>query len=362
MSLWLKAISRPLPAWAAAILLAAWLAGCGVPGEPLPPLLEIPAPVSDLSAVQAGARLRLTWSRPLLSTDGTRIGQLDRMEIYEVLLPPGASLTNFAEQSKLLVTLREADLSGRQEPLNYEVLLSSSQIDQTAFFAIKAFSRKGRDAGFSNVSSLQILNLPESPADLQAVVTEKAIQLSWKPPAHSVFGGSAPPVAGYRILRAEVGLPPAESVPTLEIGSVDGLTYQDSSFEFGHTYEYTVRAFVGPGAATPQLAPSASVEVTARDVFPPARPQNVRAIAVPGAVEISWSPNAEPDLAGYNLYRSLNEGRGNSFSKLNAEPLPIPVFRDPTITSGLRYTYHVTAIDKSGNESLPSDDVSLTAE
>ena len=361
MSLWQKAISRPWPAWVSAVLLAAALAGCGVPGEPLPPLLEIPTPVSDLSAAQLGARLRLTWSRPVLTTEGERIDQLGRMEIYEVFLPSGASLTNFAEQSKPLATLREGELSGQQSPQNYEIALNSSQIGQTAFFGIKAFSRKGREAGFSNISSLEIVNLPDPPADLQATVTEKAIELSWKAPERSVFGGPAPAIAGYRIVRTEAGLPPGEIAPALELGSVDGLTYQDSSFEFGHAYEYTVRAYVGP-AMTAQTAPSASLEVTAKDVFPPAPPQNVRAIAVPGAVEISWSPNSEPDLAGYNVYRTLSEGRGISFSKLNPELLLIPIFRDPSITPGLHYTYHVTAVDKSGNESSPSEDVSLTAE
>ena len=40
------------------------LTGCGVPGEPLPPLLRIPAPVSDLSASQVDVLIHLTRPSP----------------------------------------------------------------------------------------------------------------------------------------------------------------------------------------------------------------------------------------------------------------------------------------------------------
>jgi fibronectin type 3 domain-containing protein len=70
------------------------------------------------------------------------------------------------------------------------------------------------------------------------------------------------------------------------------------------------------------------------------------------AVELSWSINVEPDLAGYRVYRAEQEGvRG---ALLTPELLPSPAYRDNSVQSGHRYWYTVTAVDRSGNESAPS--------
>ena len=73
---------------------------------------------------------------------------------------------------------------------------------------------------------------------------------------------------------------------------------------------------------------------------------------------MSWSPNTESDLAGYNVYRS----QGGPFQKLNPQPLPVPLFRDSGIATGVTYSYQLRATDHNGNESGSSEEVSLTAE
>jgi fibronectin type 3 domain-containing protein len=70
------------------------------------------------------------------------------------------------------------------------------------------------------------------------------------------------------------------------------------------------------------------------------------------AVELSWSINVEPDLAGYRVYRSEQEGARGAL--LTPELLPSPAYRDNSVQSGQRYWYTVTAVDRSGNESAPS--------
>src|SRR5271169_5449960 len=45
------------------------LAGCGMPGAPLPPSLNLPVPVADLTAVRAGDQVALTWTLPKKTTD-----------------------------------------------------------------------------------------------------------------------------------------------------------------------------------------------------------------------------------------------------------------------------------------------------
>lgn len=331
------------------IVLALLLAGCGVPGEPLPPLLEIPAPVQDLTATQEGAHLHLHWSPPVLTTEGTRARELDRVEIYGAFLAPDSPPALFGAQARLLATLPLA--TARQSASDYDVTLNSGNLRQRAFIALKAFNHKGKDAGFSNIASVEILDLPQAPSELRAILTEKAVELSWKTSSLSAFGGPAP-TGGFRIYRAEA------SGELQEIATADNPFYLDSTFEFGHNYRYSVRAFVEQGNSTAVTPLSPTVEVAAIDTFPPSAPRNLRAIAVPGAVELAWSPNDEADLAGYNIYRK----NGELFTRLNTELLRIPTYRDTRVAAGDRIEYVVKAADQSGNESAPSEEAIVTAE
>ncbi len=70
-------------------------------------------------------------------------------------------------------------------------------------------------------------------------------------------------------------------------------------------------------------------------------------------LDLSWEANAEPDLAGYFVYRR-DVGTQAPAARLNAQPLPAPAFHDASIVAGHTYIYSVTAVDKSGNESKHS--------
>ena len=50
-------------------LTLALLTGCGSPGAPAPPSLNLPAPVQDLTAVRSENSVQLTWTTPTRSTD-----------------------------------------------------------------------------------------------------------------------------------------------------------------------------------------------------------------------------------------------------------------------------------------------------
>ena len=78
------------------LLLAIFSLGCAVPGEPLPPLLEIPAPVTDLTAQQVGDTLRVTIPVPRLTTEGTLPKHLERIELFVTYAPPAAAQPEFA--------------------------------------------------------------------------------------------------------------------------------------------------------------------------------------------------------------------------------------------------------------------------
>lgn len=88
------------------------------------------------------------------------------------------------------------------------------------------------------------------------------------------------------------------------------------------------------------------------------------AIAAPTEMErisLSWVSNSEADLAGYNLYRS--ESSTSTFARVNANPIPSGVgsttYRDDGLKIASKYYYYVKAVDIAGNESAPSNTLSV---
>lgn len=92
------------------------------------------------------------------------------------------------------------------------------------------------------------------------------------------------------------------------------------------------------------------------DITAPAAPQNLSATAGDGSVSLDWNENTEPDLDGYNVYRSTTFGNG--FVKLNGSLLKDSNYLDGIVTNGTVYFYVATAVDKSSNESGDSTVVS----
>lgn len=97
------------------------------------------------------------------------------------------------------------------------------------------------------------------------------------------------------------------------------------------------------------------------DTAPPAAPTGLSARREPGGVEVSWSANAEGDLAGYTLYRAFSAG--GPFSAVPGPLLDGTTYLDGAIPGGTAAVwYQVSASDVSGNESARSSAVSLTLE
>jgi hypothetical protein len=78
-----------------------------------------------------------------------------------------------------------------------------------------------------------------------------------------------------------------------------------------------------------------------------------------GTVRLIWSPNAEPDLAGYNVYRASSAA--GPFARLNGSLVGGTQYLDATIAGGGQTVwYEVSAQDASGNEGAHSAAASAT--
>jgi hypothetical protein len=126
---------------------------------------------------------------------------------------------------------------------------------------------------------------------------------------------------------------------------------------------YVVRTVTAADGNEIESYNSEPVTLTPRDIFPPAAPQGLVAAVLPGAtpsalvVDLSWSINLETDLAGYRVYRSEQEGARGQL--MTPDLLPVPAVRDGAVALGHRYWYTVTAVDRAGNESAPSNPVAV---
>ena len=94
------------------------------------------------------------------------------------------------------------------------------------------------------------------------------------------------------------------------------------------------------------------------DATPPAAPTGLIAIGGDSAVDLNWSDNLEPDVAGYDVLRSSVSG--GPYVRLNANLLTTSLYSDASAVNGMTYYFVVTASDFSANESAASAEVFAT--
>jgi hypothetical protein len=120
----------------------------------------------------------------------------------------------------------------------------------------------------------------------------------------------------------------------------------------GDVFRFNVTA---PGAVF-ELRVSTSfglLSVHTADLSWPAAPAGLAAQTGPASIQLTWAPNAEPDLVGYLLYRSTSAG--GPFTLVTPLPTDETSFAvDPLLSPLTRYYYKVAAVDGSANISAQS--------
>jgi hypothetical protein len=142
----------------------------------------------------------------------------------------------------------------------------------------------------------------------------------------------------------------------------------DTTAHTGNTYRYIAQRIeqVTVDSRNFEIAslPSAPAETAYRDVFPPPVPTGLVSAAdtAAKAIDLDWTPDVDPSLAGYIVYRrAIGNGVGNNVQPQRISPPGKPVttstWSDTTAVPGQRYAYSVSAIDISGNESQRSSEI-----
>ncbi|HET7104070.1 MAG TPA: fibronectin type III domain-containing protein [Terracidiphilus sp.] len=346
----------------AAIALAALLTGCGTPGAPQAPSLNLPARVADLQAVRTGNQVLLTWTNPARNTDNLPMKDsisvaICRQQPDEACEPAATLSSTPGMAGKFTETLPPDLASGAARPLTYFVELKNA---------------RGRSAGRSNGAESLAGAAPGQITGLTAEQNREGIVLHWLPDGEETAIRLRRTMLTAPEKRPQQGLlappsEPAEQNLLVMQGGPKGIAL-DKDIQLGQTYEYRAQRVIRiyRNGTTLELDSdlSAPVRIAAVDRFPPAAPSGLVGVASTSqdgtqpTIDLSWRPNREGDLAGYIVYR--REGNLTWQRISPAPPLAGPAFSDAHVLPGHTYTYSVSAIDQTGHESPRSDETQET--
>jgi hypothetical protein len=347
------------------VALVAAFAGCGTPGAPQPPSLNLPDRITDLSAVRSGTQVALSWTMPKRNTDKLplksdiearicrREGSQPCATVGTVRLAPAADGT-FAE------TLPAPLVSGPARTLSYFVELKN---------------RRGCSAGLSNPAPIVAGEAPPPVTGFAAEVRKDGVVLRWTPAApaaairlHRTL--LSPAAAGPR--QGPLASQPEPTEQNLLIESPHSSEGRaiDTHITFGNTYEYRAQRLVQvsvdgqPVELDGEL--SSPIRIDAEDVFPPAIPTGLAAVATApdpatgteASIDLSWRTDTDSDIAGYEVYRREETTPWRRIS--GDQPVVGAAFHDTNVLPGHTYRYGVSAVDHAAHESGRSEEATET--
>ena len=355
---------------------------------PSPPSLDLPKTIPNLTANRTGNQVHLAWTTPNENTDHLKLKGMVQLRVCRTLqaAAPCETIATISAVPDKPATytdvLPPALTTGPVRPINYRLF---------------GINKRGKTAGPSNVADILAGAAPPEVKDLTAQVVARGVVLHWQPVSNLSPDTSiqidrtlvaplvAPRPAKPKTLsplhrstepmdqKLRVRLMPPDAQHT---AATDPGVALDPTAQFGHQYTYSasrvVQQQVGQRSLQLDSSQSAAVQVATRDTFPPAAPSGLAAIPISAVmnngtpeVDLSWSANTEPDLAQYRMYRldvTTNQPmrRIAPESDSAADTIVAPAYRDVHVQAGQTYTYAVTAVDTSGNESSRSAAVTVT--
>lgn len=338
------------------------LSGCALEAAPSPPSLKIPQQVNDLAATRAGDSVTLHWTMPTHTTDKALLKGLQPVTVCRATAP-------VAQDTPCQAAAHLHFLPGKAvvwtDALPPQFLAGTPRL---LYYSVEFYSPWQKTAGPSN-SAVVVAGPPPPPVGPITLTARKdGIVMHWQ-------AASPAPDMVMRIRRTLV-LPPKtaetirpkpqgnpmsgegpapEQVLEISLSQYDPGQAIDRDAALDHTYTYTLqRVFAvkidGSSAELPG-APSQSLTINAKNVFPPAAPGDLQAVADPeaGAIDLSWAPSADSDVIGYVVYRRVaNSGAAWQAISPTKPLLAAPAWHDVRVQSGVTYEYAVAAVSRNG--------------
>jgi predicted small lipoprotein YifL len=377
-------------ALAVCLLLGATLAACGKKGDPEPPIRMVPAGTTQLSVVQRGDELLLELPYPQTTAAGTPLPRVSEVAVWRLVWPVPAGVTGAPEvdERRFLVAATPARVVAEDElpevvrggsialslPVPEPPAEAAGAARTAVTLAVKTAGPGGEESAFSNRVTYLLVEPPAPPTGLQAEGLQEGVRLEWRHevPAASPAGEgeeaddaaeeapeaeapAEPGLAGFNVYRRKATEraygPPLRALPAAT------RTFTDEGALFGERYIYAVAAVATRQPVVVESRLAEAVEVDYRDLYAPPVPEGLVALvqteAQEGRVRLVWEGSRAPDLAGYLVYRRSPDTQ--EFRPMTPEPIPATEYQDRDLAAGATYSYRVTAVDRTGNESAPSE-------
>src|SRR5437016_10904640 len=343
------------------------LTGCGTPGAPQPPSLNIPKPIHDLAASRKGEVITLTWTNPTETTDGALVKRTGKIFVQRGFV---ASVSSAPASASPLAELPLAPALKDGQPSTpvFRDSLANIQPPSAANFAVytvQAANNSGRTSGNSNQVFVALVLTPATPRNVRADVISDGVKIAFDPVLPPRTDSGLTVRYAYRIMRHLEGSNQPVIVAEPNAGN-EAMAVIDKAIEWEKKYEYWITPITSwqqddKFKGVVEGEDSAVMTVITKDIFPPAVPTGLQAVfsevSQQAFIDLTWTPNTEPDLAGYNIYRRTE---GQQAMKINSDLMKTPASRDSAVQPGTKYFYSVSAVDLRGNESAHSQESSET--
>lgn len=328
---------------------------------------------SELTAIQRGTSILLSWPSPSLVQDESSRFYVSRVDIYRLTerrdQDPVLDPDDYEETAQVIGFLERTTIEAQAKTLghlqfNDSVDLSNSKdLASTRLrYAVRYVNKRDQAAAFSNTVAIEPApGIAMAPTQLtMKTVAQDAITLSWTAPPANVDGATPASVIGYNVYRrvAKRGL----VGDLLNTEPITSTSFTDEKFQYLVDYVYVVRALSQGANGLIESADSEPLSFTPVDRFPPAAPDPVSVASANGTISLFWPSSPERDVVGYNIYRASSaDAPEMEYIKLNDQPVNTVTFRDDRVIIEQTYSYRVTAVDRFNNESARSRVVSETA-
>jgi hypothetical protein len=305
------------------------------------PLANVPSKISDLAAIQRGSIVIVHCTVPTLTTENVPIKKSVKLDLRIAAAGDHFDQGAWASQAK---PISPAEI--KEGIATYKIPTQEWTGKQVAI-GVRSIGSNGKQSEWSNFETLTVVAPPETPSRLDVVDTAAGEHVDWTGRGDQ-----------FRVLR-RIGDEKEYTVAA----TVTGHDWTDAGIDYGKPYAYMVQALVVAGnkdAGNKKVAESDLSEpfpITPVDKFAPAVPSGLRAGRTVNSVTLVWESDTEPDLAGYRVYRSVDDGPWQKLADVNV----VPSYSDTTVEHGKTYHYAVSAFDKAAtvNESDRSAPVEI---
>ena len=285
-------------------------------------------------------------------------------------MPFGLKLTPNSVIGKVNVVweaIEEADLAGYnvytgQNPdssfikVNAELISKENKSYDLAgmsvgghYFSVSSVDIAGNEASSGLMfTEIKDVEPPSAPKNLVSEATSGEIKLSWR-------ANSESDLLGYYIQKSLNHKNPEDnryinvnSTPIKETQYIESL-----SKNIKNKFVYRVVAI---DTNFNRSQPSINSLAQMPDVTPPLTPVIKNVSLEEGNIRINWLKNVDPDLKGYNLYKSgFNDSAAKEQVNIKLIPSATATYLDRRADKGDSYLYVIEAVDVTGNVSETSN-------